>query len=503
MKISLIPNLFKKPLKSLKLPESIILKELKAVTQENNLLTYENITIYHHSRSILIPLMILDTTRGIYLFEYKDWSYDELKTATIEKASQQNQSQKTLAFQKSHSFIEQKYNEMTHNDCVPIFNFLLMQNLNNNEYEHLDDSFKKLLPQERILFNDLSKDEILQKMKNIPKSFHPMPQITDIIGNILVQYAIKDNNDATYIVTTEQQNFIDLPFASFEVLSAPTGSGKTSAFLLKMIFQKIKNPELKIIIIKPTVLSCDLLRKKLLGIIDNAFIEFDITSIEIITPAELTSRHLKSCNKDTLQDEIKINNILMRKDFYASDVIICDDSDLLTNDFKNYLKHLQRNASLLLIRSAKPLNETYTFTKNFAKEHKKVFFEHANPHAKALQIIASLLEFHMPRDILVVSSTLSKEKLNDDLEYFIRDKAVLLDSSKKLIDQDIDNLLLCGYSDINSLDAKFVILMDICFASSVELEYAYNICSDSVYVLYEDECEKLASLRSDFEDNKE
>ncbi|MFA6137952.1 MAG: hypothetical protein WC667_07685 [Sulfurimonas sp.] len=502
MKSLLSLNIFKKHQKSLKTPESIILKKLKSASLNNNLLVYENITIYHHAKTIFIPLLILDSARGVYLFEHKDWLYDDLKDAKLEKSPKQESYKETLAFEKSHAFMQRKFSEMTHISHLPIYNYVIMSHLNSDEYEHLDPSFQGLMPHERIMFNDLSPDEIIKKIKNIPLPKEPLPDVNTIFGNIVVQYAILDNKNYLNMATKEQQEFIDSPFLSFELLSSPTGSGKTTALLLKVILQKLRNPNLKIIIIKPTVLSCDLLKRKLLNIINRAQIEFDATEIEIITPLELLGRHLKKLNKAPLDDEIKACETLIHKEFSVADVIIGDDSDMFSNEFKYYLKQIQHGANLLLVRSNKLLNETYTFNRNFVKESKKVLFVKANPHAKSLQIISSLLKFHMPKDILVVSSALSREKLSEDLEYYIKDSVVLLDNSLKLMDQDIEKLLLATYSDTNAIEAKFVILMDICFASFIELEYAYNICSDTVYILHDDECKKLMSLRSDFEDNK-
>ena len=146
MNLSSIFSLFKKKPKTRKLPDSLLIKKLKEVSKNNGLSIYENITIYHHTQSFFIPLLILDPTRGIYLFEYKEWSYDDLKNATVSKATNQDSSNKSLAYQKTHDFIKQKFNELTHNDGVPIYNYLLMENLNSDEYKHLDDSFKELLP---------------------------------------------------------------------------------------------------------------------------------------------------------------------------------------------------------------------------------------------------------------------------------------------------------------------------------------------------------------------
>ena len=79
----------------------------------------------------------------------------------------------------------------------------------------------------------------------------------------------------------------------------------------------------------------------------------------------------------------------------------------------------------------------------------------------------------------------------------------MLNASKSLIDQDLDNLLLSSYSDVNALEKKLVILIDICFANTHQLQYAYNLALESVHVVYENECENLHILRNDFENNED
>ncbi len=463
--------------KTLELPQSLLIKELKAVADESNLHIFENMTIYHHGINFFIPLLILDPNRGLFLFEYKDWSYDELKNAKIEKATNQESSKNTLAFEKSHTFIKRKFNELTHNDGVPIFNYLLMQNLNQDEYKHLDESFQALLPEDKIMFSDSSQNDILGKIMKSEFSTKPLPNVSDIMCTLLIQYCILDKDKTMHLASKEQMLFIDYKLAHSQTLSAPIGSGKTSSILLKAILEKLKNPKLSITIIKPTILACDVLKKKLLDTIEHAIIELDATSIEIITPPEI-----------------------MSKSYKFADLIICDDSELYSIEL---MKHLNQHKKSLLI--VKNLTEAYdlTFTKSFKDENRKIFFIQANPHAKALQTIATLLKDNESKEILVVSNNLSQIKLKDDLKYFIKDKAVLLDSSKNLIDQELDNLLLSNYEDVNSIDAKYVILMDICYTDIDKLEYAYNLSQKDVYILYDEKCDNLALLRSKFESNKE
>jgi hypothetical protein len=495
MNISSILSLFKKKPKTLKLPDSLLIKKLKEVSKNNNLSIYENITIYHHTQSFFIPLLILDPTRGIYLFEYKEWSYDDLKNATVSKATNQDSSNQSLAYQKTHDFIKQKFNELTHNDGVPIYNYLLMENLNSDEYQHLDESFKELLPHQKIMFNDSLESIILQKLQETPIATSPMPDEVNIMGNLLVQYLIFSRDNTMNLATNKQIEFIESTTNGLETLSGSAYSGKTNSILLKAVLETLRNPELKIIIIEPTTLSCDILKQKLLNIIEYAIIEVDLTTIEIITPIDLVNKHLCKLKKTHLEVVLNIDDKLMHKSFNVADLIICDDSNLLSFEFIDYLSHIQKNSSLILVNEYSDEESTYRFEDSFKTKELEVIFKQANQHAKALQIISHLLEENSSTDILVVSDNLSKRKLKDDLEFFIRDKAILLDSSNNLISQDLDNLLLCSYSQISSMNSKFVILMDVANASLNEIEYAINLAQDTTYILYEQECENIKTLK--------
>jgi len=501
MNISSITSFFKKKSSQLPRLDTILIKRLKSLSAETNLLIFKDVKIYHHASTYHIGLIVLDSLRGLYLFESKEWSYDELKNANIQKAKNQENSNDTLAYENTQNIIKQKNNELTHNDGVAMFNYLLMENLNADEYEHLNDSFKSLLPQEKIVFSDSNQADILKKLQDSSTQRNDLASINDIMGTLFFQYTILDHQNKNHFCTQEQRTFIDTPLEPISYLNGVHGSGKSSLLILKAIVEIINKKAQKIIIIKPTHLACDILKQKLLSIIEHAIIEIDLTSIEIITPLELLNKHHVKLAKESLS-HVEIHPKLMKKAYHFADIIMCDDSDTLIDGFIPYLSFIQKKSTLLLVSSNMQTDNT-NLSKNFRLENKKINFHKTNPHAKVLHLISKLLTKNLNK-ILVVSNSISKEKLLEDLTSFIEETPQTLDSSLALINQNFTNLLFCSYEDINELNVNHIILMDLCFLSENSIEYALNLAQTSVDVVYEEECEEIKELRNRYEqDSKE
>ena len=94
---------------------------------------------------------------------------------------------------------------------------------------------------------------------------------------------------------------------------------------------------------------------------------------------------------------------------------------------------------------------------------------------------------------------MSREKLKDDLTSFTEEIPAFINSDSALINQNLNNLLFCNYSDINELNTNHIILIDLYFISVNEIEYAFNLAYTSVDVVYEEECEKIKELRNRYE----
>lgn len=504
MNFTFLSSLFKKKKTQLQLPDSLLIKKLKELCEENNLYLFQNKIIYHHSLRFEVPLFILDPQRGIYLFEYKEWSYDDLKNATIQKAQKQESASNSLAFEKTHEFMRQKFKELTHTNGVEIFNFLLMENLNADQYSHLDPSFQELLPAKKVIFHDSTKESMLQKLRDVKKPDLPLGRTADILGALLVQYIIFHKDGQRDLCTPEQRAFIDAELLPHETLYAPSGMGKTTLILLKALHEKLKNPKLRIVILQTSILACDILKKRLIQYIEDAMITVDITAIEVITPKEFVNKHLLKLKKPLLDlhEDLILDPKLFQSSFAAADIVFCDDSDFLEDSFHQYLRHVQKKGTLLFVTQKKQEDISYSFSDHSFQKNLEFAFYQGNELALSMHTLHKLLQTNKAKEILIVSDNLNKQKLHEDLEFFIKDKAILLDSTKNLIDLELDSVLLASYDEISALRAKHVLLLDICHTDPLLVESAKSKADKMLHIIYEQKCDKIKDLHNGYKNQK-
>ncbi|QOY55105.1 hypothetical protein HUE87_02365 [Candidatus Sulfurimonas marisnigri] len=471
MKSPFLLSIFKKNIHVIKHLNTILIKKLKKLCKSNDLIIYENITIYHYSKKTIIPLLIIDANRGIYIFEHKEWSFDDLKNSTISKSSHQSSTDQSLSYENRQEFIKQKFNELSHSDGVPIYNFLLMENLDRDQYDYLDDSFKILLPFEKIIFNDTLESELAMKLQeNIPILKEPS-KLIDIIGNLFIQYTIIDDMGRKYVATQEQIEFIDYESNNTLTIYAEETSGKTSAIILKALLYVLKYPKKNVVIVKPTIFDCDMLKHILNITIEYSMVEVDIDAINIVTPEEFTSRKIKK-----------------------SDLIICDDTELLEHNFLTKIKTIQKNRALILVTSDKNVNPNFSFSKQFRLATQNFVFKKENQNNKVLEIISNLLKNNSAKDILVFSNSQNREILLNKLELLVPGKAGFFDCSDNLIDQDLSKILLQTYENISTLGSKFILLTDVESIPFEIIEYTAKRCSNTTYIIYKDQSEKINNL---------
>jgi hypothetical protein len=474
----LFSSLFHKPKQE---KENHALQQLDALKEHTNFFIYTSVDIFHHKRSLHLPVIIYDEYRGLYLFEIKEWSYDDLKDASVERKQKAPQADNTLAYNTMQEFVKQKLDEIIHTSDIPIHNYLITTHLSSHEYQSLDNSLKKALPKDKIIFNDTKSAAIMEKMYKETQSMHSYGSDRKILGALLTQYTLLDKNNELFLANTEQKKFIDTTLNSVTHIQAPPKSGLTSTLLLKTVFTILKDPSLKVVLIKPTRVAKDILHRQLLEIIEHAIVEFNILHVEIFTPDEL-------------------NGNTARKQLKGADLVICDDAQFMQKAFLKKLEQLCKHKPLVIANQPEK-EPTLSFTMHYLTQEQKVVFYETHPHAKALQLTAKLLKQKNVGELIIISNAQTREKLQDDLEFFIEENAKAIQSDLTLAFQELDALKLTTYRDINELQYQDAILLDIQEASPQELEYAINHAKDSVYILYEQESPTILQLKEQYESN--
>lgn len=493
----MISSLFKKK-QILCVPQSLLLKRLKLVAKQHNLFIYENITFYHNDKEYLLPLLLIDEKRGIYLFEYKNWSYDELKLSKIKKATNTIQAENTLAYDKIHNIILEKLSLFSNHKKLSIFNFLLMENLNIQEYHHLNDTFKTLLPEKNILFSNSQDKEIISKLQSVSKQKKNLTKVANIISSIAFQYAIVDNSLKPRLTTKEQNNFIHTKIDTQVTLSGTISSGKSSTLLTKALFEHIKDKQKKIILILKTNFATSIMKEKLNFIAKDTTLKIDTTKLEIITPLELVNKHLKRLNLPLAVSIVNLEEKLFTTTLNIADIILCDDIEFLDKEFIQYLLHIQKNKPLILVSLYnKTTEQTFFFETSFRiRKKRKEFLQTTDSCDKVVTIVKDLLNTCDKEDILVVSHPFTQSFLYEDLQNIAKIPTLLLDAKQTYKKEQLQsNIILSTYYDFYGINTKYVILLDICSAPYYELAYLFYLAQEKTFILYEEECDISISLQ--------
>jgi len=459
----------KKPL----LHKSNLLKKIKSFSDNKEFKVFKHVKIFYHTTSIQIPLLAIDIHRGLYVFEIKSWNYAELKNASIQKAQSQKRGENTLAFDNIQNVLKQKFKEITHNQDLNIFNYLLMEKLTKNEYLRLNNSIKELLPESKLIFCDNDDVEITQKLQNATKPQKNRYPINYLTGVILTQYTLLING-STYLCSDEQIDFIDHELSKELNLIAPSKSGKTSVLLLKAIKEIFENNYKDVIFIKQNTLAKDLLQKQLINIIEHGIIEFDLNSLTILTPQEYKKSN-KQCQ-----------------------LLICDDADMLLEEFISEVMMEKKYRSIITVnKKHSVLNYKFKHSYNM---HTTIFMQ-TNPYAKALNLISSLSSKN--KTILVVAKKESIIKISEDLETFIEKTATIIDVNKHLLEQTFSDVLLSDYEDTDGLCADYIIAFDVDAKSLQALHQALNRSKVESYVLYDEfSLDVIQTYKQEFLDEK-
>ncbi len=347
---------------------SAALVTLRDVVASDNMILFEDTYLYLQKEFIRLPLLLVVPQQGLILFEPISWSIDTLQGSSISAWHPSSKQPKSINVNDPIDFIRQKFNYILHQDLTITTAMILFEQLSSKAFDQLDHSFQDLIPKSRALFQDETTNSLRTKITAALAPHTLTFNTTTLVSTLFVQYTLLPDhfNALVAIANAEQQHYVDADFLPRSSVIGPYGSGKSTMMLLKVLTYLLRHPKQHVMIIVPSLSACDLLKQKMLDIMEYAIMDMDISNIEIITPKILLARHAQRLYHKPIHP-ITITEKMLRKPFHVADIMICDDADLLPKQFITYLQHLQQKQTLHLLCTHKnsAIGECMTLTTSY------------------------------------------------------------------------------------------------------------------------------------------
>ncbi len=480
-------------------------EQLTHYCQTHNLRVFENIPLYHRQEEQHLALMVFDPHRGIYLFERLDWRFEAIKNATVSPAMP-NHKTRDINVDAKHAFLSRKFNEILHTDGCTITNFIICDTLSELEFDLLDESFHQLLPKERIIFADSDEAHIRTKLEAALELQSTSLESAKLLGALFFHMAVLPDNldSAFHLLTDEQFAFVTSPLPLKSTLNGTYGSGKSSAILLKAIYELLQKPSLKIIIVEPSVAACELLKKRLLEIIEYAIIDIDMSSIFILTPQQVIAQHYQKLYKKESFRFAKITPKMLSHRHQSADIIFCDDAYLLDHEFIKYLNFQQKQGALCLVANSDS-DAQYQLTHAFRTPN--AFIDYCNPEKEAptsnnlvvlegnpfMHIMVVLKEQLKNCDnsqiLIAVPHNAFAQKLLDEISGFYGNIATIYNADEGLLYQEMDQLIIAPINTLSHLQRRRVIVIDDGETDRLYFCHALGRAAHSLYIIKDENAE--------------
>jgi len=289
---------------------------------------FHDFQLFHHSAITTIDNLIFIPHYGLFFGKTLEWKASELENATVERSSKQNKRPSATNLDGVEAKIRAKLEDVLSFSFTPVERFIWMKHLLEAEFDALDSSFHELLPKERILFADETLDSIRKKLGAIGEYQSSPLSSVQIIGALSTHTFILPTPDypAGSILSPQQNHFLSLPLFESTTLYGDYGSGKSALLIRKAMLMLLSNPNEKIALIAPTLLSSELLRDGFVSLMYYGAVSIDLNRVLFLHAPE------------------EFDNIKILQDTTA---IFCDDSYLMDKRFIETLKKKMATKILL------------------------------------------------------------------------------------------------------------------------------------------------------------
>lgn len=291
-------------------------------------------TLYLHDKECKIDLLLFLPHYGLYLGEEISWDLRELKGSSVKRLTRQSHKTPHTHIESTENFIYQKLQDVLSFDSTPIQRIFWMKNLTKAEFDTLNTTFHELLPKGRLIFQDDTALEIQTKLHALQEyqadPFSKLKVIGSLRAHVLLLPTVSDPFGS--FVSPQQQLFFDAPLTTRTILSlnGPHSSGKSTAFIRKIIDFLLINPQASALIITPTKLGGELLRNELVALMEFSAVKCNLSNVHFYT-------------QDNEKMPIETNSL-----FHTSTLIACDDAHLMNANTLERIIECKGSRSLLL-----------------------------------------------------------------------------------------------------------------------------------------------------------
>jgi len=358
--------------------------------------------------------------------------------------------------------------------------------LSSQDFEQLDSSFQYLIPRSRALFCNETPGTLSDKITASLATHTLTLDTTALLATLFTQYTLPPDHFNTHIsiADSDQQRYIDDDFLPRGSLVGPYGSGKSSIMLLKVLTYRIRYPQQQIMIIAPSLSACDLLKQKMLGIIEHALIDVDLSTIDVITPEALLTRHARKLyRKPPLP--VGITDKMLQKPFHVADIIVCDDADLLCREFLTYLQHLQQKQCLHLLctHQSTAIGVCHTLTKSYRIHaelealcrRQDLSAQHSYETSVNIKLcvgniyMQTILAFkemlkankHTQSSLIITPNRAFSQALHEQMHAYIEEEILLFNTQESMIDTLFKHHIIVEHNHMASLYAEHVMIAGI------------------------------------------
>lgn len=306
---------------------------------------YTDLRLYLYDKVTPVDLLLFLPYHGLYAGERVSWRADELEGASVERFVRGGKKKASTRFDAVETALRQKLEHVLSFDSTPCERFVWMENLTEEEFDALDSSFHALLPKERVIFAGESSHAIRKKLESLsPLQIEPY-SLVKVIGSINSHEMLLPTNNSPFgsFLSDEQLSFLNSGFAdSVTTLCGPSGSGKSTLLLRKAIRIVLEDPKKTVLIITPTLLAGELLRNKLVSLMEYGAFTVPLNSVVFYTPQ----------SAEPLEEN---------EAFSRASAILCDDAYRLDEKLVEMIERRRGSRWVLLSTALCPEAETNLF----------------------------------------------------------------------------------------------------------------------------------------------